>query len=127
MTVRALVAGTREPAAYPSGGMEQHGHFGDRLAEAVERKRTQLVVGLERQEIDRPEQDLAQVADPRCLARARFGAPGGILLHGYDELRRQIYIRFGRSAPPAVRSVTTQTILARGAATGASSTGCSAE
>ena len=43
----ALVAGRRELRAYALPGMEEHRHFGDRLAEAVERKRTQLVVGLD--------------------------------------------------------------------------------
>jgi orotidine-5'-phosphate decarboxylase len=47
VTTGALVAGRRGLGAYPSSGMEEHLHFGDRLVEAVERKRTQLVVGLD--------------------------------------------------------------------------------
>ena len=39
--------GRRELRAYAVLGMEEHRHFGDRLAETVERKRTQLVVGLD--------------------------------------------------------------------------------
>jgi hypothetical protein len=41
----------------------------------------QLVAGLERQQIDRPEQDLAQMPHARGVARARLGALGDILLH----------------------------------------------
>ena len=47
MTPSALVAVHRDRGAYASSGMEAQRHFGDRLAEAVERKRTQLVVGLD--------------------------------------------------------------------------------